>query len=112
MLPCPASLHRGMQTAPKGVACQLHSQPTEYTADSSAESARGKQMCRSEMYLQGLLACQVIDVMPQGLLQLIIAVARGCHCRTHKRYKMTVASLDQAPTRTHEQQKHTAQVQR
>ena len=93
MLPSPASLHRGMQTTPKGLACQLHSQPTECLADSSVKSAQGKQMCRWEIYLQGLLACQVINVVSQGLLQVFIAVARGCHCKTYKKYTTVVASL-------------------
>ena len=74
MLPSPASLHRGMQTTPKGLACQLHSQPTECLADSSVKSAQGKQMCRWEdIYLQGLLACQVINVMSQR-------PSSGLHC--------------------------------
>ena len=56
-------------------------------------------MCRWEMHLQGFLACQVINVMSQGLLQLFIAVARGCHCKTYKGNVKVVAFSDPILTR-------------
>lgn len=42
------------------------------------------------MYLQGLSACQVINVAPESLLQLSATVLRPCHCTQHRKQTFRV----------------------